>query len=139
MPMSDLHEELVRLAERGTSRGADAVVAAAQKAARDESDAEIPFVNEERQVRRRPLSSLVAAAGLASLLVVGTVMISALAGGGGANSPEGAVRQLADAIAHEDPLAAADVLAPAEVRTLHDTLSAAADKAQQLGIVNAAD
>jgi hypothetical protein len=138
MPMSDLQEQFEQLAGRGTRRGADDVIAAAQRAARDEHEGEIPFVTEERQVRRRPLSSLVAAAGLASLLVVGTVMISALTGGGGANSPEGAVRQLANAIAQEDSLAAADVLAPAEVRTLRETLSAAAAKAQQLQVVDAA-
>ena len=43
---------------------------------------------------------------------------SSFLGGGGSNSPEGAVRQLADAIDHEDPLAAVDVLAPSEVLAL---------------------
>src|SRR5262249_5211019 len=56
----------------------------------------------------------------------------------GADSPEAAVRKLADAISHEDPLAAADVIAPDEVSSLHDTLSHAEAKAAELKLVETA-
>jgi hypothetical protein len=64
--------------------------------------------------------------------------ISALVGSGGASSPEAAVRRLADAMSHEDALAAADVLAPSEVRSLHGTLDAAQKKAAELSLVKTA-
>ncbi len=78
----------------------------------------------------------VAGFGVAALLGFGGfAALSAQGDGGGADSPEAAVRQLADAITNEDPLAAVDVLAPGEVRTLRRSLDGAADKAEQLELV----
>ena len=126
-----LHDALNELARRGTPRGFDDVLAArgpatrrADAVARDDATATaistpIPFVTTEpvARRRRRPLGSVIAAAGVAALVLVGAFAVSAVVGsGGGSGSPEGAVRRLADAISHEDPLAAADVLAPDEVR-----------------------
>jgi hypothetical protein len=64
--------------------------------------------------------------------------MSALVGSGGAGSPEAAVRQLAKAVSHEDPLAAADVLAPNELRTLHATVDKAQRKAAEKQLVESA-
>ena len=60
--------------------------------------------------------------GAAALVGVGALAVTALFGSGGAGSPEGAVRQLADAVAHKDPLAAVDVLVPTEVRSMRQTV-----------------
>ncbi len=99
-------------------------------------DDHIPFVTDGPSRRRRPWTVFVTAAGMAALLAVGSFAISALVGGG-SDSPEGAVRQLADAVSHEDALAAADVLAPEEVRSLHGTVYAAIHKAAELHAVDA--
>ncbi len=134
--MSDLHDALNELAHRGTPRGFEHVLAGAVDAAaadavgRDTSSATgadldaDPVRDDGTGVRRRrPLGSMIAAAGVAALLFVGALAVSAVVGsGGGAGSPERAVRQLADAISHEDPLAAADVLAPDEVRSFDGTI-----------------
>ena len=152
--MSDMHDALNELARRGEPRGFDHVLAGAVDAAAadvvapdvvahgagcDDLDT-IPFVLPEPVSRhRRPLGSVIAAAGIAALVLVGAFAVSAVVGsGGGAGSAEGAVRRLADAISHEDPLAAADVLAPDEVRSLHGTLAAAEQKARELQLVQAA-
>ncbi len=153
---AELHDALNRLARRGTPRGFDAVLAGAAAAAERDAVApemvereggergdldSIPFVTAEPAPRRRrPLGALIAAAGLTALLVVGTLAVSAVFGnsGTGAKSAEGAVRQLADTFAHEDPLAAADVLAPQEVRSLHGTLASAEHKAAELRLVQEA-
>ncbi len=137
--MSELQDRLTKIAERGTPRGFDDVFTEASKRA-DTLDV-VPMVEEisaRDRKPRRPYMSLVAAAGVTSLLLVGMLAISALVGNGGAGSPEAAVRQLADAVSHEDPLAAADVLAPNEVRTLHGSLSDAAKKAHELALVDEA-
>ncbi|MDQ1476006.1 MAG: hypothetical protein QOE62_1235 [Actinomycetota bacterium] len=156
--MSELHDRLNELAQRGTPRGFDSVLDAAAREAertsadriaavpdldadRDDGDLDtIPFVTTEPiRRRRRPLGSMIAAAGVAALLLVGTFAVSALVGsGGGSGSAEGAVRRLADALSHEDPLAAADVLAPSEVRSLRGTVDAAARKAKELELVQTA-
>jgi hypothetical protein len=81
---------------------------------------------------------MVAAAGVTMMLLVGMLAVTALVGSGGAGSPEGAVQRLADAITHEDPLEAVDVLSPSEVRTLHGTVDATAKKLAELKLVNAA-
>ena len=60
--------------------------------------------------RAAAYGTLVAAFGVAALLGVGVLAVTSVFGSGGAGSPEGAVRQLADAISHKDPLAAVDVL-----------------------------
>ncbi len=156
---AELHDALNRLARRGTPRGFDAVLAGAAAAAerdviasdsvrrepgagRGDEDLEpIPFVTAEPPPRRRrPLGSMIAAAGVAALLVVGTLAVSAVFGnsGSGSSSAQGAVRRLADALSHEDPLAAADVLAPQEVRSLHGTVESAERKAAELQLVQAA-
>jgi hypothetical protein len=146
--VSDMHDELNELAGRGSPRGFDEVFAAAAASAERESverdsrgdDLDtIPFVmSEPIRPRRRPLGSMIAAAGVAALVLVGAFAVSAVVGSGGAGSAAGAVRRLADAVSHEDPLAAADVLAPDEVRSLHGTLDAAANKARELQLVQTA-
>jgi hypothetical protein len=154
--MGDMHDALSDLAGRGSPRGFDAVYDAAERAADraadraaarpvdgfggDGDDLEpIPFVDAEPVARsRRPLRSAIAAAGVAALVLIGGLAVNAAVGGGGAGSPESAVRRLADAISHEDPLAAADVIAPDEVSSLHDTLSHAERRAAELRLVEAA-
>jgi len=146
--VSDMDDELTELSLRGSPRGFDEVFAAAAAAAERESverdfrgdDLDtIPFVMSEPVARpRRPLGSMIAAAGVAALVLVGAFVVSAVVGSGGAGSAAGAVRRLADAVSHEDPLAAADVLAPDEVRSLHGTLDAAANKARELQLVQTA-
>ncbi|GIU88392.1 MAG: hypothetical protein KatS3mg009_2907 [Acidimicrobiia bacterium] len=84
---------------------------------------------------RHPWRSVVAAAGLAALLGVGTLGIASLLSGGGAASPEAAVRRLADAVAAEDPLAAVGALAPAEVQGLRDAVGDAARRAEEVRLV----
>lgn len=153
--MSGLRDRLERLAARGApGRGADDVLAAAARAAAasttttttnevgtmtdDLEPIELEVVDAPRrlQPRRRPMRAL-AAAGVAALVGVGALAVSAL-GGGGSDSPEGAVRQLARAIDAEDPLAAADVLAPSEVRTLRATVDRASRRAAELELVETA-
>jgi hypothetical protein len=147
--VNDLRERLIVLAERGNPRGAENVLDAAARAAEravaeapaDDAYEPLPFAAPEPPIRvraRRPFGSMVAAAGIAALLVVGTLAVGGLVGRGGASSPEAAVRRLADAIAHEDPLAAVDVLAPSEVRTLHEVVDAAARKAAETELVESA-
>src|SRR5207344_2662655 len=53
-------------------------------------------------------------------------------------SPEGAVRQLADAVEHKDPLAAVDVLEPTEVRSMRETVKELTARAADLKIVDSA-
>jgi hypothetical protein len=148
--VSDLRDRLNVLAERGTKRGADAVLEAARrKVAIGVIDGEhefeatdpIPFVDTEPIETRRPrrkFGSLITAAGVSMMLLVGMLAMSALVGSGGAGSPEAAVRQLANAVSHEDPLAAADVLAPNELRTLHATVDKAQRKAAEKDLVESA-
>ena len=70
------------------------------------------------------------------MLGVVSLGVASLLGGGGANSPDGAVRQLADAIDNQDPLAAVDVLAPDEVGALRDSVDGISERAQQLQLVD---
>jgi hypothetical protein len=142
-----MRDALNELARRGAPRGFDEVLkgaaasaerdAAARDAGGDDLDT-IPFVTAEPVARRQSLSSMIAAAGVAALVLVGTFAVSAVVGSGGAGSAEAAVRRLADAVSHEDILAAADVLAPEEVRSLHGTLDHAARKAAELQLVQTA-
>ena len=100
--MSELTDRLMTLAARGTPRGFDAVLDAAKQATSFEvvdggSDDDgpgvalpdrdsVPFGTlepVERRPRRRPLTSMIAAAGLAAMLVVGLLAVSAVMGGGG--------------------------------------------------------
>lgn len=162
--MSDLKARLDELAGRGTPRGFDAVFGAARRDADAELsgsgvhadvdadvdadtgantgadiDAEvIPFVTAEaRRVRpRRRYHSLVSAAGLSAMLLVGLLAISAVVGSSaGASTPDGAVRRLADALRNEDVLEASDVMAPSELARLHGTLDKAAAKAAEFRLV----
>jgi hypothetical protein len=148
--VSDINDALNELAQRGEPRGFDQVLAGATESAASDAarrDAEgddldtIPFVTSEpaaRGRRSRSFGSMIAAAGVAALVLVAAFAVSAVVGSGGAGSAESAVRSLADAISHEDPLAAADVLAPDEVRSLHGTIADAARKAQELQLVQTA-
>jgi hypothetical protein len=151
--MGDLNDALNELAGRGTPRGFDDVFAAAERdaalgsvpgvdgsAGRGDDLDPIPLAEVEPVARpRRPMHSVIAAAGVAALVLVGGLAVNAAVGsGGGAGSPEAAVRKLADAISQKDPLAAADVIAPDEVRSLHDTLSHAEAKAAELQLIRTA-
>ena len=160
--MSELHDRFERLARRGTARGADAVLDAARREAdgtgslagvddpvADSDTTDLAAVADLQPVelqpvdsqhapsrRRRRMGSMVAAGGVAATLFVGVLAIGSFVGsGGGSDSPEGAVRQLASAVSHGDPLAAADVLAPEEVRSLDGTVNAATKRAQELTLV----
>ena len=148
--MSEMQDAFDELSQRGTPRGFDDVLAGAAASAMhgtDDGDSgagpgdlePIPFVTSEARGRaRRPFRAVITAAGVAALVLVSALAVSAVVGSGGSDSPEGAVRRLADALSHEDPLAAADVIAPDEVRTLHGTLDAAAHKAAELQLVQTA-
>ncbi len=136
--MSELHDHLNTLAGRGNRRGADGVIAAARRDAEAEDNIVAVSLSEEQPRERRKGRSRFAAIGVAALLGVATLGISALVGGNGADSPEAAVRQLANAISNEDPLAALDVISPDEVRTLSDSVDSASRKAEELELVNAA-
>lgn len=74
-------------------------------------------------------------AGLVALVGVGWLVARGLGGaGGGASSPEEAVRDLAAAINNEDPVGAAEVLAPDEVKTLTGLLGDIESRASKTGI-----
>jgi hypothetical protein len=161
-PRSNIHRKLEAMAERGTHRGVDDVLNTAMHhaaatldgVARQEiimSDTLEPIeptdtteaggavpVIEMQPSRPRPSrrNRGIAGLGIAALLGIGGYASFALQGdGGGANSPTAAVEQLADAISNEDALAAVDVLAPDEVRSLKRSVNEAADKAEQFDIV----
>src|SRR5690349_1621850 len=121
-----MQDRLERLAGRGTRRGADEVLRAAQQSVPSERDVnqpdpggpdleiinDLPIVTAEPARARGRFATLIAATGVVALLGVGMLAVTAMFGSGGADSPEAAVRQLADAISHKDPLAAVDVLEP---------------------------
>jgi hypothetical protein len=152
--VSELRDRLEALAARGTRRGADEVLRAAQRDAQtgaaDEAtdvdgydlpiiDDDLPIVALEPRVRRRRrLGSFVASAGIAALVGVGALAVTAMFGSGGAGSPEGAVRQLADAVSNKDALAAVDVLVPSEVRSMRESVKNVTDRAAELKIVDEA-
>jgi hypothetical protein len=157
--VSELRDRLEALATRGTRRGADDVLRAAQQDAEtgmnentsdhEATDMEIidddlvddglPVVTmESRSRKRKRFGSVVASAGIAALVGVGALAITAMIGSGGADSPEGAVRQLAEAVSHKDPLAAVDVLMPSEVRSMRESVKNITKRAADLRIVNEA-
>jgi hypothetical protein len=153
--VSELRDRLEALATRGTRRGADDVLNAAQRDAQttspdenttdlDSTDMEIidddlPVVAfEPGPRRRRRFGSFVASAGIAALVGVGALAITAMFGSGGAGSPEGAVRQLAAAVNNKDALAAVDVLVPSEVRSMRESVKHVTERAAALHIVNEA-
>ncbi|MCU1429407.1 MAG: hypothetical protein JWL83_3407, partial [Actinomycetia bacterium] len=88
--------------------------------------------------RRSTVRGVVALIGVVALVGVSFVAVSAIGSRGGASSPEAAVRALAHAVDSEDPLAAIDVLAPDEVRTLRNTVSVVERKAAEVKLVNTA-
>jgi hypothetical protein len=155
--MSDLTDRFERLATRGSVRGGDAVLNAARRAV--DGGAVVRSVDEPAVVpirdgfavepidlqpsvarRRHRFGAIVASGGVAASLFVGALAIGSVVGSGsGSDSPAGAVRQLADAVSHEDPIAAAAVLAPEEVRSLSSTVSAAERRAQTLQLARSAD
>jgi len=149
--VSELRDRLERLATRGSRRGADAVLSDAQGTAPpdtatdshgDEGDLEVidalPIVTPEPARRRGRYATLIAATGVAALVAVGGLAVTAMFGSGGSDSPEGAVRQLADAVEHKDPLAAVDVLEPTEVRSVRETVKGITNRAADLKIVDRA-
>ncbi|MDQ1481722.1 MAG: hypothetical protein QOI44_2583 [Actinomycetota bacterium] len=153
--MSELRDRLEALATRGTRRGADEVMSAAQRDAQtvvsddtavDVDDSEMTIIDDELPVitleprprKRRKFGSIVASAGIAALIGVGALAVTAMLGSGGASSPEGAVRQLADAVNSKDALAAVDVLVPSEVRSMRATVNGITERAAELKIVNEA-
>ena len=153
--MSELRDRLEALAARGTRRGADDVLSAAQRDAQtiasddtaadvDDSemtiiDDDLPIISlESRPRKRRRFGSIVASAGIAALIGVGALAVTAMLGSGGADSPEGAVRQLASAVNGKDALAAVDVLVPSEVRSMRQTVKGVTDRAAELRIVDEA-
>jgi hypothetical protein len=154
------------LATRGKPRGAEDVLGAAiatvesedgngrakrapsSTVARDDLEPLVPDPLDEPPVvnlqvvdlrrRRRSWRTGLTAGGLAAMLGVMSLGIASLLGGSGSSSPEGAVRQLADAISHEDPLAAVDVLAPDEVRSLAASVDFASARAAEVELVETA-
>jgi len=152
--VSELRDRLEALAARGTRRGADAVLSAAQRDAdttssgdpADLDGTDLQIIDDDLPVvalelgsrRRRRFGSIVASAGIAALIGVGALAVTAMFGSGGAGSPEAAVRQLADAVSHKDALAAVDVLVPSEVRSMRETVKHATERAAELHIVNEA-
>ncbi|QYG91670.1 hypothetical protein HC251_03920 [Iamia sp. SCSIO 61187] len=84
---------------------------------------------------------MVAGIGALAVLAVGAFTVQAVvrAGGSGASSPEAAVERLAEAIAAEDPVAAAAALAPDEVATLGDLLAEVTDRAEDEGFAPEGD
>ena len=135
--MSELRDRFERLAGRGSPRGADEVLHAAMRGVPanevngvpDDNVSDLPIIDDdaapmvtaEAEPRSRA-RTLVAVFGVAALVGVSGLAVASIFGNGGAASPEGAVRQLADAISHKDPLAAVDVLSPTEVRSMRQSV-----------------
>jgi hypothetical protein len=153
-PHDPFSQRFDALADRGTPRGADAVLdaamahaAASLEAARKDTvmsddltpidPADISVVDmEPKRARASRRQRGIAGLGIAALLGVGGYAAFSVQGdGGGADSPQAAVEQLADALDNEDALAAIDVMAPREVRSLKDAVKRASDKAEQLDLV----
>ena len=86
--------------------------------------------------RRRTPARLVALVVAAVALVAGTSFAAyALTRPDGADSPEGAVRQMFSAIDHEDALGVIESLPPSERKVLHDPLVDSTGQLQRLGIL----
>ena len=77
---------------------------------------------------------------MALLAVIGVVAFRAFTGeGGGAGSPDAAVRNLADAVVRRDVAGALTLLPPGEVRSLKKVYDKATSKAAKAGLLRAAD
>ncbi len=86
--------------------------------------------------RRRSPARLAALAVAVVALVGGTAFAAfALTRPDGADSPEGAVHQMFDAIDHEDALGVVESLPPSERKVLHDPLVDSTKELQRLGIL----
>lgn len=78
---------------------------------------------------------LLVAAGVVGLGGAGFMVARGLGGdSGGASSPEAAVQQLVDAVNSEDPVGAADVLAPDEVSSLGEIVKLVEGRASSSGV-----
>ncbi len=127
------------LARRGERRGADAVLTAAVARAESASDG-VPVADlaprdgSKRGRRGRRTFGIV---GIAALLGAGGYAIAGVQGNGtGGDSPAAVVQQLADAIGHEDALAAVAALDPSEISTLQSTVGKAEHKAKDTKLVD---
>ncbi len=148
--MTEPNELWNQLAQRGTTRGADSVVHAAALAAAQPlsshigatlNDHEVPLIEMTPNATTRKSRSRrgFGAMGLAALLGVGGfATLSVQGSGGGADSPNEAVEQLANAINNEDLLAAVDIMAPKEVRSLHKSVDQAQRQAAETELVQSA-
>lgn len=88
--------------------------------------------------RRLPLGPVVAsAAAVLALVAAGLVGWQVLRPEGGADSPEDAVLQLVTASARQDPVAALEMVSPAEVDGLDDLYRSAYDRAANEGLTGA--
>ncbi len=86
--------------------------------------------------RRRSPARLAALAVAVIALVAGTSFAAyALTRPDGADSPDGAVRQMFSAIDHEDALGVIESLPPSERKALHDPLVESTQQLQRLGIL----
>jgi hypothetical protein len=83
--------------------------------------------------RRRWIALSAAVAGVAVLAVAGWLIVGAIFGGGGASSPEAAVRDLADSLNRKDPAAAMAILAPDEVRMFDKLVTDTETRATAMG------
>jgi len=83
--------------------------------------------------RRRWIALTALVAGAAILGVAGWLIVGAIFGGGGAATPEAAVRSLADALNKKDPAAAMAMLAPDEVRMFSKLVTDTETRATAIG------
>ncbi len=137
-PTDDVDHAGDALATRGARPGADDGSRAAATAAGGEADGVPVAEMAPGQPRRRPWRTrrTFGVIGVAALLGIGGYAVASVQGNGtGGDSPEAAVHQLADAIDHEDALAAVATLNPSEVSTLQSTVGNAEHKAQQTKLV----
>ncbi|NLV54699.1 MAG: hypothetical protein GXY13_03700 [Acidimicrobiales bacterium] len=93
-----------------------------------------------RKRRRGLIAVALIAVGALAVAGVGLAVFRAVRGdGGGASSPEAAVRQLAEAVEAEDPIALLDVIEPDEAEALGEVYRAAADRSADLDLSPAED
>lgn len=85
---------------------------------------------------RRPVRLVAGIAAAVLAIAVGVTVWNPLGRGGGAESPEAAVRALADAAAKEDVAAVVGLLPPEETRRLLPLLDAVITKAADTGVVS---
>ena len=100
--MSELRDRLERLATRGSRRGADDVIRAVERLGPRDADIaepmtdyrdleiidDLPTVTPDPARRRGRFATLIAATGVAALVAVGGLAVTAMFGSGGSDSPE---------------------------------------------------